>query len=130
MEDLAEHYLRWTKEKTNAVIAEAKNVQSEMAAKLPDVTPVRNYPTQSGVVQHITANRFKGNAAKRVKAPDNEQPGAMKRGWKKATVMLGGKKVYAVRNANLPTVVHLVNFPTDHFSHGKRTGRRTGLIIP
>lgn len=126
MEDLAEHYLRWTKEKTNAVIAEAKEVQSEMARELPNVTPVRVYPTKTGVVNHITAHRYKGKPAVRVRAPDKEQPGAMKGGWVKATVMLGGNKVYAVRNKAQPTVVHLVNFPTDHFSHGKRTGIWTG----
>lgn len=45
--------------------------------------------------------------------------GKMKSGWAKATVYLGGKKVYAVRNKARPTVVHLLNFDRRHYSHGK-----------
>ena len=53
----------------------------------------------------------------------------MKAGWVKATVTLGGdnrKRVYAVRNKNQPSAVHLLNFDRNHYSHGKITGKIPG----
>lgn len=124
--DLEAHYRAWNKEVREAAEKAAEDVQDDMYGKVVDATPVRIYPTKSGVVNHISKRAGNGVKAVRVKAPDYEQPGAMKAGWVKAKLKLGGNEVYAVRNRNQPTVVHLVNFPTDHYSHGKRTGIITG----
>lgn len=128
MEALIEHYLRWSKEKEKKIENAAKALQAKMLSELPAVTPVRRYPYNGGVVRHITASRMGNTPAQRENAPDNEQPGAMKTGWVKATVKLGknGNIVYAVRNKNLPSVVHLLNFDRNHYSHGKITGKIPG----
>lgn len=129
MQALIDHYLHWTQEKEKKIENAAKKIQTKMLNELPIVTPVRHYPYNGGVVRHITANRVGNAPAKRENAPDNEQPGAMKAGWVKATVTLGGisgKRIYAVRNKNQPSVVHLINFDRNHYSHGKITGKIPG----
>lgn len=128
MDALIEHYLRWSEEKEKKIENAAKVLQTKMLNELPAVTPVRHYPHNGGIVKHITANRSGNSPAQREVAPDYEQPGAMKAGWVKATVKLGknGNRVYAVRNKNLPSVVQLLNFKRDHYSHGKITGELPG----
>ncbi len=129
MQALIDHYLHWTQEKEKKIENAAKTIQTRMLNELPIVTPVRRYPYNGGIVRHITANRVGNTSARRENTPANEQPGAMKAGWIKATVTLGvdgRKRVYAVRNKNLPSVVHLINFKRDHYSHGKITGEIPG----
>lgn len=127
-EALIEHYIRWNREKEQKIENAAKELQGQMLRELPGVTPVRHYPHNGGVVRHITANRAGNSPAKREDAPEYDQPGAMRAGWVKATVTLGrnGNRVYAVRNKALPSVVHLLNFKRDHYSHGKITGELPG----
>lgn len=131
MDTLIEHYTLWSRDKTQRLENEAKQLQNKMAAELPPQTPVQKYNSRSGVVNHITVNRVGNNPAVRVTAPDYEQPGAMRQGWQKATVKLGknGQKVYAVRNKALPTIVHLINFDRDFFSHGQIKKRLSGSFF-
>lgn len=126
-DDFYNNYSQWKKEKTNAVISKCKEIQNKMYHELQNVTPVRRNVAE---VWHITANRYNGHAAVRVKAPEKEQPGRTKAGWIKSTVKLNGTTVYAVRNKNRPSVIHLLNFDHDHFSHGKCTGevKGTGFV--
>ncbi|MCM1524128.1 MAG: hypothetical protein NC120_06680 [Ruminococcus sp.] len=129
LEALIEHYIRWSREKEQKIENAAKKHQRLMRDELINISPVRHYPHNGGIVRHITANRIGNIPAKRQIAPEYEQPGTLRSSWIKSTVSLSfssGKMVYAVRNKNLPSVIHLLNFERDHYSHGKMTGELYG----
>ena len=74
----------------------AKDVQSEMLARIPSRTPVGDYGERDNKKNRILAAK-----------------GHLRDGWAKGTIKLksGGGTLYGVRSKNKPSLVHLVNFP-------------------
>lgn len=115
---------KWSGEKQKEINAAAKNIRNQMRRKLEDTTPVQDYPHNNGVVKRIVVHRRGRIPAVKENAPAHRQPGAMKAGWVNATLKnKQGRYIIGVRNEALPTVVHLVNFDHDVYSHRKFTGK-------
>ena len=114
----------------------AKEIQKEMKAKLlnGETTPKRAYPTKAhdtGVVMEITRNRIGNTPAVHTKKKDSCQPGMMRKGWVVKDLKIKDNSIiYGVRNKNMPTVVHLVNFDHELITHGavRGTVHGTGFV--
>lgn len=114
---------KWSGEKQKEINNAAKNIRNQMRRKLEDITPVQDYPHNNGVVKRIVVRRRGKIPAIKENASADRQPGAMKGGWVNATLKnKQGRYIIGVRNVALPTVVHLVNFDHDVYSHKKFTG--------
>ena len=114
---------KWSGAKQNEINSAARKIRNQMKAKLDETTPVQDYPYNNGVVMRIVVHRRKNIPAVKEVASADRQPGAMKSGWANATLKNAeGRYVIGVRNKTLPTVVHLVNFDHDVFSHKRFTG--------
>ena len=114
---------KWSGEKQEEINSAARKIRNQMKSKLEETTPVQDYPYNNGVVMQITVHRHGDTPAVKEPAPAYRQPGAMAKGWTNATLKnKSGRFVIGVRNKNLPTVVHLVNFDHDVFSHKRFTG--------
>ena len=113
---------RYSDDVKNEIRKAMRNIQRDMVSDITATTPIRPYPWNNGVIRERLAGRI------RVKAPDNEQPGAMKSSWVTATLKnTDTRYVIGVRNKARPHVVHLVNFGHDMYTHNYRiVGRVQG----
>lgn len=119
---------QYTEETVEKAQTAAKEVRSLMKPKLEAVSPVRKYSTNTQVVKKIIVHRSPSvpKAVKEVKA-DKYQPGYFKQGWAYGLIRTkDGREIYGVRNKNMPTVVHLLNFGHDLFTHGRLRGKVSG----
>ncbi len=95
-----------------------RHTQDDMLSRIIAASPVRHYSTHTQVVSHITVHRSRNAArAVHVAAPEKEQPGYFKAGWVRGTLKTKSGKIYGVRNKNMHTVPHLLNFDRRYFSH-------------
>lgn len=110
----------------------AKDVRKEMKPRLEAVSPVRHYSTNTQVVSRIIVHRSNSvpRAVKQVKEA-RYQPGYFKTGWAYGNIRLrDGREIYGVRNKNMPTVTHFLNFDHSLFTHGRAAGtvKGTGFV--
>ena len=135
VDELAERVIRDMSQYSNEVVersrAVAKTVRNEMKPKLEAVSPIRHYSTNTQVVKRIIVHRSPNvpRAIKQVKE-EKYQPGYFKRGWAYGNIRLrDGREIYGVRNRNMPTVTHLLNFDHVLFAHKKLVGKVEGTSL-
>ena len=135
VDELAERVIRDMSQYSNEVVersrAVAKTVRNEMKPKLEAVSPTRHYSTNTQVVKRIIVHRSPNvpRAIKQVKE-EKYQPGYFKQGWAYGNIRLrDGREIYGVRNRNMPTVTHLLNFDHALCSHKKLVGKVEGTSL-
>ena len=135
VDELAERVIRDMSQYSNEVVersrAVARAVRNEMKPKLEAVSPIRHYSTNTQVVKRIIVHRSPNvpRAIKQVKE-EKYQPGYFKKGWAYGNIRLrDGREIYGVRNRNMPTVTHLLNFDHALFAHKKLVGKVEGTSL-
>lgn len=136
IDELAEKLIRDMSQYTDDVVKKsekaAKAVRNQMKPMVEEKSPVRAYSTHTQVVKRIIVHRVPGvtSAVKQVKE-DKYQPGYFKQGWDYGKIKLkNGREIYGVRNKNMPTVTHLLNFDRNLITHGqfRRIVKGTGFV--
>lgn len=132
VEEVSERVIRDMSQYSREVVEKAqqtaKAVRNEMKPKLEETSPVRHYSTNTQVVKRIIVHRSPSvpKAVKQVKEP-KYQPGYFKQGWAYGNIRLrNGREIYGVRNRNMPTVTHLINFDHALFVHRQLAGKVEG----
>lgn len=158
VDDMIRDMTAYTEEVKENAHRIAKNIRNrDMVQKLTDLSPVRNYSTHTQVVSEIIVHRNKeyrnidgrymntgGDeysalsglkiAKKAIHKEKGEQyqPGYFKKGWVKHDLHSRDryKTIYGVRNKNIPTVVHLLNYDHELITHNKHRGvvHGTGFV--
>lgn len=101
-----------------------RDIQKEMVTDITAITPIRHYPWNNGIKRRIITRYETETGQKRTvreNAPENDQPGSMRKGWIKATLDDTTEKlVIGVRNKTRAPAIHLVNFGHDMYTHNHR----------
>lgn len=130
-EQIFRDIVSYTNEVKNKSHKTAAEIQKAMIPRITAASPIRHYSTHTQEVKRIVVHRHPPTipkATKQVKE-DKYQPGYFKKGWVKGNIKTKTGKLYGVRNENMPTVVHLVNFGHDLISHGVGVGIVQGSFI-
>lgn len=120
-EQLMDSLTRYTTEKEKEINKAALSIQKEMLSEVTEASPVLDYQHSGGVRRKLVVRRMGKTPAKWGSWDDRFSPGKLRAGWIKTNLKPKKKvkqKIYAVRNKDVPTLVHLVNFKHDHFAHG------------
>lgn len=133
VDELAERVIRdmtqYSEEVKKKSREAAKAVRDQMKPMVESKSPIRKYSTHTQTVKKIMVYRSPPEvprAIKRVKE-NKYQPGYFKQGWTYGTItMKKGREIYGVRNKNMPTVTHLLNFNHNLLTHGKFRGEVQG----
>lgn len=135
IDELAERVIRDMSQYSDEVVKKsreaAKAVRNQMKPMVENKSPVRHYSTHTQTVSRIIVHRGPGvpKAVKQVKE-EKYQPGYFKRGWAYGNIRLrDGREIYGVRNRNMPTVTHLLNFDHALFAHRKLVGKVEGTSL-
>lgn len=127
IDGMSERILRDMGQYTDEVVSrsrqEAIAVRNAMKPMLEAASPIRHYSTNTQTVRRIVVHRNPPSVPKAVKEikAAKYQPGYFKVGWNYGNIKAGrNREIYGVKNKNMPTVVHLVNFTHDIVAHGMR----------
>lgn len=125
IDELADRIIRDMTQYSDEVVKKskeaAKAVRNQMKPMLEERSPIRKYSTNTQVIKRIIVHRGE-NVPKAVHQIKEEkyQPGYFKKGWAYGNIRLrDGREIYGVRNRNMPTVTHLLNFGHALFAHTK-----------
>lgn len=124
-EQLMDSLTQYTTEKEKEINKAALSIQKDMLNEVISQSPVQDYQHNGGVRRRIIVRRIGKSPAKWGSWEGKFSPGKLRAGWIKTDLKPKKKvkqKIYAVRNKDVPTLVHLVNFDHDLKSHGNDTG--------